>query len=139
MFRHDLKAFDFGLEDGSFIMQLSERGHKSLGTDELTEDQNKYLAGWLRGLYDPEGISDELLSSCRPQDFYLLVPTIFSQTIFACSADVLPLDTVKAGLECKYLLTLCCSSRVTNEDSLTRDISPTFSCWRGYVDHFTCS
>lgn len=99
MFRHDLKAFDFGLEDGSFIMQLSERGHKSLGTDELTEDQNKYLAGWLRGLYDPEGISDELLSSCRPQDFYLLVPTIFSQTIFACSADVLPLDTVKAGLE----------------------------------------
>ncbi|KAF4314226.1 Mediator complex subunit Med5 [Botryosphaeria dothidea] len=56
MFRHDLKAFDFGLEDGSFIIQLSERGHKSLGTDELTEDQNKYLAGWLRGLYDPEGI-----------------------------------------------------------------------------------
>lgn len=101
MYRHDLRASDLGLEDGSFVVQLLERGHRSLGTDELTEDQNKYLAGWLRGLYDPEGISDELLSSCKPQDFYLLVPTIFSQTIFACSADVLPLDTVKAGLECE--------------------------------------
>ncbi|KAL1639688.1 mediator complex subunit [Diplodia intermedia] len=99
MHRHDLKASDLGLEDSSFVIQLMERGHKSLGADELTEDQDKYLAGWLRGLYDPEGISDELLSNCKPQDFYLLVPTIFSQTIFACSADVLPLDTVKAGLE----------------------------------------
>ncbi|KAL0263481.1 mediator complex subunit [Diplodia seriata] len=99
MHRHDLKASDLGLEDSSFVIQLMERGHKSLGANELTEDQDKYLAGWLRGLYDPEGISDELLSNCKPQDFYLLVPTIFSQTIFACSADVLPLDTVKAGLE----------------------------------------
>ncbi|OJD36145.1 mediator of rna polymerase ii transcription subunit 5 [Diplodia corticola] len=99
MHRHDLKSSDLGLEDASFVIQLTERGHKSLDADELTEDQNKYLAGWLRGLYDPEGISDELLSNCKPQDFYLLVPTIFSQTIFACSADVLPLDTVKAGLE----------------------------------------
>lgn len=101
MHRHDLKASDLGLDDASFVVQLLERGHKSLGANELNEDQDKYLAGWLRGLYDPEGISDELLSNCKPQDFYLLVPTIFSQTIFACSADVLPLDTVKAGLECK--------------------------------------
>ncbi|KAK0653543.1 Mediator of RNA polymerase II transcription subunit 5 [Lasiodiplodia hormozganensis] len=99
MHRHDLKASDLGLDDASFVVQLLERGHKSLAANELNEDQDKYLAGWLRGLYDPEGISDELLSNCKPQDFYLLVPTIFSQTIFACSADVLPLDTVKAGLE----------------------------------------
>ncbi|KAF4546371.1 Mediator complex subunit Med5 [Lasiodiplodia theobromae] len=120
MHRHDLKASDLGLDDASFVVQLLERGHKSLGANELNEDQDKYLAGWLRGLYDPEGISDELLSNCKPQDFYLLVPTIFSQTIFACSADVLPLDTVKAGLESiKFTM-----QHLTSWNS-TADLTPT--------------
>lgn len=100
--RHDLKSVDFGVEHGSFIAQLIERGHISLTQDELSEEQHKYLDGWVRGLYGSEGISDDLLKSCKPQDFYLLVPTIFSGTIHACSVDAVSIDDVKSGLECKY-------------------------------------
>ncbi|KAK8197736.1 mediator complex, subunit Med5 [Phyllosticta capitalensis] len=97
--RHDLKSVDFGVEHGSFIAQLIERGHISLTQDELSEEQHKYLDGWVRGLYGSEGISDDLLKSCKPQDFYLLVPTIFSGTIHACSVDAVSIDDVKSGLE----------------------------------------
>ncbi|KAF2142643.1 uncharacterized protein K452DRAFT_318229 [Aplosporella prunicola CBS 121167] len=97
--RHDLQTYELGLEEGSFVAQLLERGHVSLLPSEMTEEQNKHFSGWIHGLYDPEGISDELLSSCQPQDFYLLVPTLFHQTIYAISEDVLSLDTVKGGLE----------------------------------------
>ncbi|KAK8175814.1 mediator complex, subunit Med5 [Phyllosticta citrichinensis] len=97
--RHDLKSVDLGVEDGSFIAQLIERGHVSLVKEELSEEQKKYLDGWVRGLYGSDGISDDLLKSCRPQDFYLLVPTIFSGTIYACSVDAVSIDDVKSGLE----------------------------------------
>ncbi|OCK81468.1 Med5-domain-containing protein [Lepidopterella palustris CBS 459.81] len=101
--RYDLTYHDLGINHDSFISQLLERGHLSLPADELTDDQGKHLGGWLRGLFDANmAINDELMSSCRPQEFYLLVPTLFSQIVFACSADVLSLDAVKGGLE--YLL-----------------------------------
>lgn len=90
------------INNGSFVAQLLERGHVSLMPNELSEDQSKHLSGWLRGLFDSEGMSDETMASCRPQEFYLLVPTLFSQTVQACSADVLGLDTVKNGLECVF-------------------------------------
>jgi mediator of RNA polymerase II transcription subunit 5 len=77
-------------------------GSQSTPVEQLTEEQNTHLAQWTKGLFDPDGITEEVMSSCRPQQFYLLVPTLFSQTVFACSTGVLPLDTVKNGLE--YLL-----------------------------------
>ncbi|KAK7550831.1 mediator of RNA polymerase II transcription subunit 5 [Phyllosticta citricarpa] len=97
--RHDLKSVDLGVEDGSFIAQLIERGHVSIVQEELSEEQKKYLDGWVRGLYGSDGISDDLLKSCRPQDFYLLVPTIFNETVYACSVDAVSIDEVKSGLE----------------------------------------
>ncbi|KAF2085903.1 mediator of RNA polymeras-like protein II transcription subunit 5, partial [Saccharata proteae CBS 121410] len=97
--RHDLKPWELGLESNSFVARMFNQGHKDIPLEELSEEQNRDLSGWLKGLYDPDGITDELLSSCRPQDFYLLVPTLFQQTIFAVSEDVISLDTVKSGLE----------------------------------------
>jgi len=87
----------------SFIAQLLELGHHSKTPDELADEQGRHLGNWLRGLYDldKEGLSNEVFASCRPQDFYLIVPTLFSQTVMACSADVLSLDSVKGGLECE--------------------------------------
>lgn len=100
--RYDLTHNDLGISHDSFVAQLLERGHFSMAPDELTEEQGKILGSWLRGLYDDkEGLSNEVFASCRPQEFYLIVPTFFSQTVMACSAEVLSLDAVKGGLECE--------------------------------------
>ncbi|KAF2269256.1 Med5-domain-containing protein [Lojkania enalia] len=99
--RYDINYHDIGIDHDSFVAQLLERGHRSVTPNDLTSEQGKQLGSWLRGLYDSdkEGLSNEVFASCRPQDFYLIVPTLFSQTIMACSADVLSLDSVKGGLE----------------------------------------
>ncbi|KAJ4294602.1 mediator complex subunit [Kalmusia sp. IMI 367209] len=99
--RYELTYNDLGIGHESFVAQLLERGHCNIAPDELTEEQGKHLGGWLRGLFDAdkEGLSNDVFASCRPQEFYLIVPTLFSQTVMACSADVLSLDSVKGGLE----------------------------------------
>ncbi|KAF2127404.1 Med5-domain-containing protein [Dothidotthia symphoricarpi CBS 119687] len=101
VYRYDLKYYDIGIGHESFIAQMIERGHQSTPLDDLTEEQGKQLGSWLKGLYDSDkdGLSNDVFASCRPQDFYLIVPTFFQQTVTACSAGVLSFETVKGGLE----------------------------------------
>ncbi|KAJ4357903.1 mediator complex subunit [Didymosphaeria variabile] len=101
VYRYELTHDDLGIGHDSFVAQFLERGHRSIAPNELTEEQGKHLGGWLRGLFDAdkEGLSNDVFASCRPQEFYLIVPTLFNQTVMACSADVLSLDSVKGGLE----------------------------------------
>lgn len=101
--RYDLTALDLGITNGeSFVAQLLDKGHTSVLIDELSEEKNRQLDGWIRGLFEADnGISDELMSSCRPQDFYMLVPTLFSQSILACQANVMSVETLRGGLECE--------------------------------------
>lgn len=104
--RYDLTALDLGITNSeSFIAQLLEKGYTSHHIDELSEERSKQLGGWIHGLFEADnGISDELMSSCRPQDFYMLVPTLFDQSIMACQANVMSLETLKGGLECECVL-----------------------------------
>jgi mediator of RNA polymerase II transcription subunit 5 len=103
VYRYDLSYHDLGIPQESFVAQFIDHGHISLSPEQLTQDQGRQLGTWLRGLFDSgEGLSNEVFASCRPQEFYLIVPTIFSQTVFACSNDVLSLESVKGGLECEW-------------------------------------
>ncbi|KAH9881692.1 mediator complex subunit [Plenodomus lingam] len=101
VYRYNLTYRDLGITYGSFIARLIERGHHSLSPDEMTEDQSRSLGIWLKGLYDhdKEGLSNDVFASCRPQDFYLIVPTLFNQTVLACSHGILTFESVKSGLE----------------------------------------
>lgn len=103
VYRYDLKYHDIGIGRDSFIAQLIECEHQNTSLDNLTEEQGKQLGSWLKGLYDSDkdGLSNDVFASCRPQDFYLIVPTFFHQTVVACSTGVLSFETVKVGLECK--------------------------------------
>lgn len=103
VYRFELSFNDLGIAQDSFVAQLLDRGHRAIPLDEMNEDQDKHLGDWLKGLFDAdkEGLSNDVFASCRPQDFYLIVPTLFSQTVMACSLEVLSLDSVKGGLECK--------------------------------------
>ncbi|KAF1988129.1 Med5-domain-containing protein [Aulographum hederae CBS 113979] len=100
--RFNLTHQELGIPRDSFVAKLLKGGHVALTVDKLSEAQSKYLSGWIRGLLDADGMSDEPMSQCRPQDFYLLVPTLFNQMVFAGSAGVMTVETIKSGLE--YLL-----------------------------------
>ncbi len=67
----------------------------------MSELENQHFNGWISSLYETEGISDEAMSSCSPQGFYLLVPTIFSQSLLACQNGVIDLNTLRGGFECR--------------------------------------
>lgn len=101
VYRYQFSNTEMGISKDSFVAKYITQGHQSLLADELDEEQNKYLGSWLKGLYDPQGITEEVTGACRPQQFYLIVPTIFSQTMLACTGGALDMDIVKNGLECK--------------------------------------
>ncbi|KAL4951104.1 mediator complex, subunit Med5 [Aspergillus filifer] len=102
-YRYDLRPFDLGVTSGnSFLVKLLERGSSSQKLDELSEKQNKNLEDWIAALFIAEGIFEETMSSCSPQEFYMLVSTLFAQSLGACEAGKLEFDTLKGGFE--YLL-----------------------------------
>ena len=99
----DLPDSELGVSyTDSFILRYIRRGCISRDPSELSEREKMLLGGWIKGLFETEGISDELMSTCSPQDFYLLVATLFDQSLKACEAGVLGLETLKGGFECKY-------------------------------------
>ncbi|KAI9658537.1 MAG: mediator complex subunit [Trizodia sp. TS-e1964] len=101
--RYNLSADDIGIQDGdSFIVRLLSRGHVSKEIGDLTEEENQNLTRWTLGIFNVEAIADELMSSCTPQQFYLLVPTLISQSLTACHTKVMDLTVLRGGLE--YLL-----------------------------------
>ena len=106
--RYDLKPFDLGISSNdSFVLKLLDRGSCSQKLEDLTEKQNKDLGAWIGALFIAEGISEETMANCSPQEFYMLVTTLFSQSLGACEAGKLEFDTLKGGFECRSLLHWC--------------------------------
>ncbi|EAS33065.3 RNA polymerase II mediator complex subunit Nut1 [Coccidioides immitis RS] len=102
-YKYDLTPLDLGInKPDSFILRLLDTGASSQQLKDLTEKQNQNLGAWITALFVAEGISDESMSSCSPQEFYLLVATLFSQSLTACEAGKMEFETLKGGFE--YLL-----------------------------------
>jgi mediator of RNA polymerase II transcription subunit 5 len=100
--RYGLSTVDLGIRaPDSFVAKLLNQGHLSRAMDDLTSQEQSHLDGWIKGLFDNEsgGLGDELMSSCPPQDFYLLVPTLFQHIVLACSTKNLTDEALKGGLE----------------------------------------
>jgi len=104
--RYDLSISDVGLtQDDSFITKLLKGISHSMQTSELSDEQRQQLSKWIEGLYatdehgETTGIGDEVMSHCPPQAFYLLVPTLFEQSVLACKMNALSINTAKGGLE----------------------------------------
>ncbi|KAK6607257.1 Mediator of RNA polymerase II transcription subunit 5 [Botrytis cinerea] len=101
--RYNLSTVDLGIKNPaeSFVAKLLVQGHLSRALDPLSQQDQNHLDGWIRGLFEPEGggLGDELMSSCPPQEFYLLVPTLFHHIVLALSTENLSEDGLKGGLE----------------------------------------
>jgi mediator of RNA polymerase II transcription subunit 5 len=106
IYRYDLTYHDIGIGPDSFVARLITHGHQSIPPEDLTEEQGKHLGRWLKGLYDSgnEGLSNDVFASCSPRDFYIIVPTLFQQTVVALSAGILTFESVKGGIECMFSL-----------------------------------
>ncbi|EFE31548.1 uncharacterized protein ARB_01696 [Trichophyton benhamiae CBS 112371] len=106
-YKYDLSSQDLGIfNPDSFMCRLLEKGSSSQKLEDLTQKQQQNLGAWVTALFIAEGISDESMSSCSPQEFYLLVATLFCQSLSACEAGKLEFDTLKGGFECKSTLSL---------------------------------
>ncbi|KAJ5745445.1 hypothetical protein N7520_010627 [Penicillium odoratum] len=102
-YRYDLSPSDLGISSSSsFLLTLLDRGSCSQKLTELSEKQNTDMGAWVAALFIAEGISEETMASCSPQEFYLLVATLFDQSLGACESGKMDFDTLKGGLE--YLL-----------------------------------
>ncbi|KAK6954677.1 hypothetical protein Daesc_004644 [Daldinia eschscholtzii] len=99
--RYNLSTMDLGIRPDSFVAKLLSVHQLSRPLDELTDRENGHLDSWIRGLFDTEsgGLADELLSSCPPQDFYLLIPTLFHQIVLAYCTNHLDEESLKTGVE----------------------------------------
>ena len=100
--RYDLSSVDLGISSpSSFVSKLIMHGSLSKTAESVSEVENRQLDGWIRGLFDNEssGLDDELMSTCPPRDFYLLVPTLFHNIVLARSHNYLPEESLKGGLE----------------------------------------
>jgi mediator of RNA polymerase II transcription subunit 5 len=98
--RYGLSTVDLGIRSSdSFVAKLISQGHLSRAMEDLTEQEQNHLDGWIRGLFDSGGLGDELMSSCPPHDFYLLVPTLFHHIVLVCSTKHLSDEGLRGGLE----------------------------------------
>lgn len=104
VYRYDLSATELGVQTpDSFIAKLLVRGSTTRLLDDLSSLESSQLDGWIKGLFNAEGggLGDEPMALCPPQDFYLLVPTLFSQIVLASQHGHLTDDVLRGGLECK--------------------------------------
>ncbi|KAF2966809.1 hypothetical protein GQX73_g6752 [Xylaria multiplex] len=102
VYRYNLSAIDLGTRPSdSFVAKLLNQGQLSRPLDELSNSEKVHLDGWIQGLFDTEtgGLGDELMSSCPPQEFYLLVPTLFHNIMLACDTKCLADESLKTGVE----------------------------------------
>jgi mediator of RNA polymerase II transcription subunit 5 len=103
-YRYNLSPADLGIRSpDSFLGKLLSGGNLYRPLEELNEQEKSHVNGWIHGLFDTEagGLGDDLMASCPPQDFYLLMPTLFHQIVVALSAGYLSDDVLNCGLECK--------------------------------------
>ncbi|KAI0471640.1 mediator complex subunit Med5 [Xylariaceae sp. FL0804] len=102
VFRYNLSASDLGIRSqDSFVARLLNQCSLSGSLDKWTDQQKDQLSGWILGLFDTDagGLGDELMSSCPPQDFYLLMPTLTHQIVLASETGFLSEESLKTGIE----------------------------------------
>jgi mediator of RNA polymerase II transcription subunit 5 len=122
VYRYEISPEDLEISNqDSFILRFLVDGGRSQQLEDLTEEENKQLGSWLLGMYNEGTISDELMSSCIPQQFYLLVPTLVYQSILASASSKLNQESLKGGLDCT--MSLFPSDHLLSTTRSTRNLS----------------
>jgi mediator of RNA polymerase II transcription subunit 5 len=94
-----LSLSQMGMQEGFVARYFDQEGVEA---SLLSEESNKHLGDWIGAFYIAEGLSDEVTTTCSPQEFYMLVPSLLAQSMLAYKRGKLTLDSLKGGLECEY-------------------------------------
>ncbi|KAL7781566.1 mediator complex, subunit Med5 [Trichoderma afarasin] len=101
-YRYGLSPADIGIvSPDSNVAKIISRAHISVSWDQISEQENGHLSGWIHGLFDSDagGLGDDLMSSCPPAEFYLLIATLFENIVIAYSQGALTDDALRSGIE----------------------------------------
>lgn len=104
--RYKLKASDMGLYSSkSSVRRILSQAHINRDKEHLSEQEDKHLNGWILGLFDNDGggLGDDLMSSCPPQEFYLLVAPLFYNIVVGYAHGYINDESLKSGVECMSL------------------------------------
>lgn len=102
-YRYDLTPSDFAtLAPDSFLSKYFQNSALPKQSKDISDAERKQMTRWLKGLFEGNGLSDEILSACPPTEFYTLMPTLMDQIMVATQAGVLGIETAMSGVE--YLL-----------------------------------
>jgi len=101
--------FDLSLQDiaafstKSFVAKIMSNSAQAARHEELTETQQGFLSDWIKALFETEGISDELMSTCPPQEFYRIVGTLFRVSLHACRVGAVSQEKLHSALEREFI------------------------------------
>lgn len=100
--RFGLHADDLPLaKEDSWIRWFLTANGSGTDIDKLSPTQNDLLGDWIRALFETEGIKDELLARCSPQDFYKMVPALVGQILAIHQQGSLPGNKLQNGYDCE--------------------------------------
>jgi mediator of RNA polymerase II transcription subunit 5 len=92
-YRYSLTPADIGIiSSDSNVAKIIGRAHISRELDELSEQENGHLGGWIHGLFDSDAGG-------------LLIATLFQNIVIAYTQGFLTDDALRSGVECKFLAT----------------------------------
>ncbi|KAH7362967.1 mediator of RNA polymerase II transcription subunit 5 [Plectosphaerella cucumerina] len=101
-YRYNLGPSDVGVRSPeSFVAKILTLSNQSRPSEPLSDQDKGHLDSWIRGLFDQEagGLTDDLISSCPPQEFYLLIPALFQNIVLAVGTGHLSEEGLRGGVE----------------------------------------
>jgi mediator of RNA polymerase II transcription subunit 5 len=102
--RYNLETSDIGLySPNSSVRKILSRAHINRHAEDLSAEENKHIGGWIHGLFDSEGggLGDDLMSSCPPQEFYIIVAPLFYNIVVGYANGYISDEALKGGVECE--------------------------------------
>ena len=92
-----------GISTDSFVARFINEGRSAQNIDDLSPEQEKKISVWFKALLNEESIDDDVLSTFKPQEFYLCLSTLISQIFHASGSNLISAEQLKTLLECEFI------------------------------------
>ena len=77
---------------------LMRDARRAVSLGDLDPSKRSCINGWIKALFGPDGIDDEIILATTPAEFYRLAAGVIQQSILATAAGQIDIDTLHSGL-----------------------------------------
>jgi mediator of RNA polymerase II transcription subunit 5 len=99
-YRYDLSVMDLGISTDSFVARFISESRSAQNISDMPPEQEKKISVWFKALLNEDSIDDDVLSTFKPQEFYLCLSTLVSQIFYASASGLISVEQLKTLLEC---------------------------------------